>query len=150
MYNGSVAKDGNHAHRLLQEEMRLRLANEVLGRVVREDGTVDLLDLEHAAFSDLLGELWMCYGWKERRKLARARDFDLAFLRVALDVDTLTTPAGDADGRLLRVDAAACRRMLDRLADCDELRAATSRWRRDEVRKHRSRPVPRGARVGKP
>eukprot|EP00035_Acanthoeca_spectabilis_P013424 m.249648 g.249648 ORF g.249648 m.249648 type:complete len:122 (-) comp15880_c0_seq3:871-1236(-) len=95
-YDKSVTIDGNHAFQLLREEQRLRLAHDVLGRVLRKGGRVHTSDLQYAGFWDLLGMFWACYGWKERRQLARARDFDATFFELVLDGAAYTaTPMGD-------------------------------------------------------
>jgi hypothetical protein len=136
-YDTSVTMRGNHAYRLLRDEQRLRLAHDALGRVLRKDGTVHASDLPRAGFSDLLAEFWMCYGWQERRRLARARTEHAAFLDVVLiGAGYSTTQVSEG---VLRVDSAALRGGLDRLASADELRAGARKWRIDEVRKGRTK-----------
>ena len=137
-YDTSVVAQGTHAHRLHRDEQRLRLAHDALGRVIRPDGTVHVADLPRAGFSDLYGEFWACYGWRERRRLARARDVDAAFLDVVLDGANYT-PTQVSVG-VLHVDGAAVRRGLDRLQSAEERRVGLKKWRQDEVRRARREP----------
>ena len=123
-YNDWVTHEGNTQLRRYQVEQRIRLALEVLRRVLRRDRTIDPRDLPNAGFCDLLGEFWACYGWKDRRRLARARDFDTAFLDVVLDGYGLALR-----GKRLRIDLEAVRRRADELTQISELRAATRTWR---------------------
>jgi hypothetical protein len=134
-YDKSVTIDGNHAFHLLREEQRLRLAHDVLGRVVRKGGRVHTSDLQYAGFWDLLGEFWGCYGWKERRRLARARDFDAAFFELVVDgAGYSTTRVREG---VLHVDSGKLRQGLDRLKSADDIRAGLRKWRLDEMYKAR-------------
>ena len=137
-YDASVTREGNKAYVLLRDEQRVRFAHEVLGRVRRKDGTIHTADLRHAGFTDLLGDFWLFYGWRERRRLARAGDsaFDAVFLDVVLDGAGYT--ATRVQKGVLRVDSAALRQGLDRLKSADDLRAGLRKWRLEEVHKHRS------------
>eukprot|EP00037_Helgoeca_nana_P024198 m.256381 g.256381 ORF g.256381 m.256381 type:complete len:157 (+) comp26570_c0_seq15:4584-5054(+) len=136
-YNKSVTIDNSHAYQLLREEQRLKLAHDVLGRVVRKGGRVHTSDLQYAGFWDLLGEFWGCYGWQERRRLARARDFDAAFFELVLDgAGYSTTRVREG---VLHVDSGMLRQGLDRLKSADDLRAGLRTFRLDEVRKGRSK-----------
>jgi hypothetical protein len=136
-YNKSVTIDGNHAFQLLREEQRLRLAHDVLGRVLRKNGRIHTSDLQYAGFWDLLGTFWACYGWEERRRLARARDFDATFFELVLD------GAGCSATRVregvLHVDSGKLRQGLDRLKSADDIRAGLRTFRLGEVRKGRSK-----------
>jgi hypothetical protein len=137
-YDASVIRDGQKSYALLRDEQRLRFAHEVLGRVRRKDGTIHSSDLRHAGFTDLLGEFWLCFGWRERRRLARAGDsaFDAVFLDVVLDGAGYT--ATRVQKGVLRVEIAALRQGFEKLKAADDLRAGLRKWRLEEVHKHRS------------
>ena len=139
-YDASITREGNKAYVLLRDEQRLRFAHDVLGRVRRKDGTIHTSDLRHVGFTDLLGDFWLCYGWKERRRLARAGEsaFDAVFLDVVLD-GAGYTPTRVSKG-VLRVESTALRQGLDRLKAADDLRAGLRKWRLDELHKSRSKP----------
>jgi hypothetical protein len=137
-YDTSVVAQGNHAHRLLRDEQRVRLAHDALGRVIRSDGTVHVADLPRAGFSDLLGQFWAWYGWAERRRLARARNVDAVFLDIVLD-GAFYTPTRLSDA-VLHIGSAALRRGLGKLTSADEIRTGLKKWRLEEVRKARAEP----------
>jgi hypothetical protein len=136
-YDASVTCEGNKSYALLRDEQRVRFAHEVLGRVCRKDGTIHTSDLRHAGFTDLLGEFWLCYGWKERRRLARAGEsaFDAVFLDVVLDGAGYT--ATRVQKGVLRIESAALRQGFEKLKAADDLRAGLRKWRLKEVHEHR-------------
>jgi hypothetical protein len=129
-YDKWVATEGNHAHRLLRDELRIKLAHDALGRVLRANGTIRVADVQKACYTDLLGELWMLYGWKQRRKLARARDMDMAFLEVVLEGAGLDATV--VDGKM-RVDSGRVRDGLDRLDSAAKIRAGLAKKRRQDA-----------------
>ena len=86
-YNGQVIFDGKRGVELAQEHLRHALADEILARLLREDrdrAFLDVRDLPRAGLDELLGEFWLAYGWRERRRLARAVDWRLAIVREVL------------------------------------------------------------------
>lgn len=136
-HNADVTHEAKLGVELSQERLRLELADEILARLMREDrdhAFVDTRELVNATMDDLLGDFWLAYGWREKRRLARAVDWRLALVREALQGVGHALPQL-APG-LLEVDAGACiatKEALERerraRADARE-RAA---WRRDNL-----------------
>ena len=72
---------------LAVEVQRAKLAGELLGRLLRETrehAFIRVADLPHAGLEGLLGNYWVCFGWRERRRLARAADWRLAMVQEVL------------------------------------------------------------------
>jgi hypothetical protein len=128
---------------VLREEMRIRLAHEVLGRVgmheTDDELFVDVADISLAGLGDVLGEVWAWYGWKERRKLARAANFDLALFTVVLQ--GVGQPLRPLGRDRLELDAGTFCHNLRLLKEYDERRAAMRR-RREAQRAARLKDSP--------
>jgi hypothetical protein len=128
-YDSLVISDGQKAHELLIEELRLRLANEIMRRVgVRGEGAdlhLDIADVPTSKIDDLLGEFWLIFGHMERRRLATAgNSIDLEIVKVVLEEGGV---APTVDGPLIRLDSESYRMCRLRAAQYDERRAAMRR-----------------------
>jgi hypothetical protein len=136
-YNGQVIFDGKRGVELAQEHLRHALADEILARLLREDrdrAFLDVRDLPRAGLDELLGEFWLAYGWRERRRLARAVDWRLAIVREVLQSVGHGLPS--VGPGLLEVDMGACAVAKEALAAHRRARAAArerAAWRRDNL-----------------
>lgn len=120
-YDDTLAAEGNHALELHRKDLQLELALEVVRRAAH-GGHVTEADLRLADLNELLGDFWCAYGWKERRRLARARDRVLALGKILLEPVT-DTWRGDR----CKLDEESCKIALSRVGSRDELRAAIRR-----------------------
>ena len=128
-YSSVAISIGQRAHELLLVELRIRLANEVLRRVgVRGAGAglhICIADVSTANVSALLGEFWLIFGHKERRRLATAGDnFDFEMVKVALEAGGV---GPTVDGALMRINAESCGLNQLHAAQYDARRAAIER-----------------------
>lgn len=136
-YNAWVTAAGQSEFASLREEMRLRLAQRLLSRTgVHGDGRgslyLDVDDLPSAGLFELLGDFWAWYGWRERRQLARSKDFDLALATAILQgVGHDLSPVGGQSSHLA-LDADLYRYGL---TPYDERRAALERSRAAQSQK---------------
>lgn len=71
-YNKELMKAGNEAYAEFQEQKRRKLAEKVIAKVPNDGLRLDLRMIPD--MDDLLGEFWACFGWRERRKMARSKD----------------------------------------------------------------------------
>ena len=120
-----------------REARRVRLACTALARVMGRGGTVHVADLPKADLVNLLGELWLLYGHRERRKITRARDVDVAILKVLLD--GAHTEYTEADGVLTVVKN---KEALAMLAEHHKRRESTQASLVQSGRELRSRRAP--------
>lgn len=135
MYNDWVAGAAAHGCRLLKKEQRLRLARGVLGRVMAPDGTIHTADLAAAGLVNHLGDVWLLNGWRERRRVLRAHNVDLAILKVVLDGAEIGF--AEATG-VVTVNPASLKTAMAGIATDDELREALQKRYVDAVREHRA------------
>ena len=129
-YDPTVVSEGQHAAGLLRNELRLRLAHDALRRVLRKNGTVRVADVRKAGFWDLLGDFWLCYGWAERRRLARAREFNAAFFDEAVGGAGYDVVAVDG---VIRINVDKLRAGALRLIDLASTRNALAKDRRRDA-----------------
>lgn len=121
-YDETLTAEGRHAFELYRRDLRAELALEVVHRAAR-NGHVTQADLRAAHLDELLGDFWCAYGWKERRRVARARDRDVELGRIMLEpVTAIWLGSG-----WCRLDPESLEIVRRQVGDAREFRAAFRR-----------------------